>query len=210
MVTPNQIVRGDCYGRVLCSIEWFASGGTSCGEPTQSPRQEQCDLPGSVAKLQLEPLEDRALLSVVTAIGPSVPISTGVTTGNSTLTAKPVAPVTVPPVHCPIIATPVKSGAAGSGINPMTVTNQLSPSQVLKAYGMNPRTTIGGVTGDGTGQTIAIVDAYQDPNIVSDLATFDSNFGLSAPPSFTVLNESGTTDLSGVPLDSTGWLTEIR
>jgi len=37
-----------------------------------------------------------------------------------------------------------------------------------------------GLTGDGTGQTIAIVDAYDDPNIAADLTQFDSQFGLPA------------------------------
>jgi subtilase family serine protease len=35
-----------------------------------------------------------------------------------------------------------------------------------------------GLTGDGSAQTIAIVDAYDDPNIISDLNTFSSTFGL--------------------------------
>src|SRR5262249_51812117 len=47
---------------------------------------------------------------------------------------------------------------------------------------------------DGTGQTIAIVDAYADPNIATDLTNFDQQFNLPAPPSFTVrnLNAGGT------------------
>src|SRR5579871_7049214 len=61
----------------------------------------------------------------------------------------------------------------------------LSPSQVRHAYGFDQITFQNGtVVGDGTGQTIAIVDAYDDPNIASDLAAFDSAFGLAAPPSF--------------------------
>jgi subtilase family serine protease len=35
------------------------------------------------------------------------------------------------------------------------------------------------IKGDGRGQTVAIVDAYDDPNIVSDLSIFDATFGLS-------------------------------
>jgi subtilase family serine protease len=35
-----------------------------------------------------------------------------------------------------------------------------------------------GLSGDGAGQTIAIVDAYDDPNIVTDVNTFSSTFGL--------------------------------
>ena len=40
--------------------------------------------------------------------------------------------------------------------------------------------SIGGVTGNGAGQTIAIIDAYDDPNIASDLATYDSTMNIPA------------------------------
>ena len=53
----------------------------------------------------------------------------------------------------------------------------MSPSQVRKAYGLSPSITVNGITGDGTGQTIAIIDAYKDSHdYVSDLTTFDSTF----------------------------------
>ena len=55
--------------------------------------------------------------------------------------------------------------------------------------------------GNGAGQTIAIVDAYNDPNINSDLAAFDKQFGLSAPPSFTVDNLGATTTNAGWALE---------
>ena len=45
----------------------------------------------------------------------------------------------------------------------------LSPSQVRTAYGVNQIAFNGNVVGNGAGQTIAIVDAYYDPNIQSDL-----------------------------------------
>jgi subtilase family serine protease len=35
-----------------------------------------------------------------------------------------------------------------------------------------------GLTGDGAGQTIAIVDAFNDPNIVADTETFSKQYGL--------------------------------
>ena len=35
-----------------------------------------------------------------------------------------------------------------------------------------------GLTGDGKGQTIAIVDAYNDPGVVSDAETFSQQYGL--------------------------------
>ena len=62
--------------------------------------------------------------------------------------------------------------------------------------------TLGSVVGNGAGQTIAIIDAYDDPNLVSstgpnfatsDLHEFDLQFGLPDPPSFLKLNENGGT-----------------
>lgn len=41
-----------------------------------------------------------------------------------------------------------------------------------------------GLTGTGYGQTPAIVTAYNAPTIATDLAAFDTQFGLPAPPSF--------------------------
>jgi hypothetical protein len=49
----------------------------------------------------------------------------------------------------------------------------------------------GGIVGDGTDQTIAIVDVYDDPNALSDLQHFDSYYGLPDPPSFKQYNQNG-------------------
>jgi hypothetical protein len=69
------------------------------------------------------------------------------------------------------------------------------PGTVRTAYGFNnfPTFTVNGqqVAADGTGQTIAIVDAFDNPNIASDLANFDSTFGLQDPPSFVKIGETG-------------------
>ncbi len=50
-----------------------------------------------------------------------------------------------------------------------------SPSDLQTAYGL---TSYSGSKGGG--ETVAIVDAYDDPNAASDLATYRSQFGLSA------------------------------
>ncbi|MBW8885409.1 MAG: S8 family serine peptidase [Planctomycetia bacterium] len=80
-----------------------------------------------------------------------------------------------------------------------------SPAQVAAAYGFN-NVTFGSVKADGSGETIAIVDAYNDPNILSDLAAFDQQFGLPAPPSIKVVSQTGSTVL---PESDAGWATEI-
>ena len=83
-----------------------------------------------------------------------------------------------------------------------------TPAMIQQAYGFNQIFFNNGtIPGDGRGQTIAIVDAYDDPAFVnssdpgfsqSDLARFDRAFGLPDPPSFTKYNESGfTTGLPG-------------
>jgi subtilase family serine protease len=54
-----------------------------------------------------------------------------------------------------------------------------TPAQIEQAYGFNS-ISINGAAGNGSGETIAIVDAYDDPNIQADLNTFDMQFGLPA------------------------------
>lgn len=75
-----------------------------------------------------------------------------------------------------------------------------TPAQVDAAYGFN-RVSFNGVAGDGTGQTIAIVDAYHNPNIASDLAAFSSRFGLPQGQ-FSVVDQNGGTSYPAQ--DSTG------
>ncbi len=58
----------------------------------------------------------------------------------------------------------------------------LSPAMIEQAYDLkNVAFTTNGqpVSANGAGETIAIVDAFGDPNISSDLQTFDANFGIS-------------------------------
>ncbi len=76
-------------------------------------------------------------------------------------------------------------------------------AQIRAAYGFS-NVSFGSTAADGRGQTIAIIDAYNDPNITSDLAAFDSGMGLAAPPSFRVVNESGGASLPGTD-PSQGW-----
>ncbi len=76
-----------------------------------------------------------------------------------------------------------------------TIPDGLTPVQVRTAYGL-PQVTFsnGTITGDGSGQTIAIVDAYDDPTIAADLHSFDVAFGLPDPPSFKRVAQDGTTN----------------
>ena len=104
----------------------------------------------------------------------------------------------------PPISIPTGTIAPLATVNPDAGSNSpggYSPQQIRAAYGFD-RITFGSVAGDGAGQTIAIVDAYDHPGLIdssaagfstSDLAQFDRQFGLPDPPSFTKLNQEGKT-----------------
>jgi kumamolisin len=64
----------------------------------------------------------------------------------------------------------------------------------------------GGPSAAGYG-AIAIVDAFDNPDAANDLATFDSTFGLAAPPSFTKIYANGNGDCT-TPAANAGWAGE--
>jgi hypothetical protein len=140
--------------------------------------------------LLLEELESRTLLSASVL---------------DTLAATPLA--VLPPTSAANVSiTPQQKpgGGGGGGVtNPTPVGYE--PSQIQTAYGFNKITFSNGtstIKGDGSGQTIAIVDAYNDPNIQSDLAAFDKQFGLPTANLKVAMPE-------GKPLTNSGWAGEI-
>jgi subtilase family serine protease len=81
---------------------------------------------------------------------------------------------------------PIPSAAPHFHLTPLAdaASAPYSPVQIRHAYGFDK------LSYDGTGETIAIVDAYDDPKILADLHTFDNAFGL-ADPSFTIATPRG-------------------
>jgi len=79
------------------------------------------------------------------------------------------------------------------------------PADLQSAYKLSSSTT-----GAGGGQTVAIVDAYDDPNAEADLGAYRSYFGLStcttATGCFRKVSQSGTTSY---PTANSGWGQEI-
>ncbi len=108
----------------------------------------------------------------------------------------------------------VTSGAKANSVASPSDGVAYDPAQILSAYG------ISNLGLDGTGQTIAIVDAYDDPDILQAVDAFDSQFGLTgsgptlyqqygpASSFLTVLNQNGQatplpeTDPSGPGTDN--------
>ncbi|HLO35726.1 MAG TPA: S53 family peptidase [Candidatus Deferrimicrobium sp.] len=80
----------------------------------------------------------------------------------------------------------------------------LSPATIKSVYGFTTSNTA------GAGKTIAIVDAYDDPNAEADLNVFSSQYGLPACTTangcFKKVNQTGGTR---APRSNSGWALEI-
>ncbi len=76
-----------------------------------------------------------------------------------------------------------------------------SPQQLQSAYNLEAASKK-----RGTGQTVAVIEAYDNPNVASDLSAYRSAYDLPAG-SFTKYNEEGQT--SNYPEGSPGWGVEI-
>jgi subtilase family serine protease len=73
-----------------------------------------------------------------------------------------------------ILVTSARSAAESAlGVHPDATVSGFGPSQLQSAYKLPSSTA-------GSGQTVAIVDAYDDPNAASDLAVYRTQFGLPA------------------------------
>ena len=109
------------------------------------------------------------------------------------------------PSTTPWQATPTLTVVPLSG--PASNSGGYSPSQLAQLYGF------GQVNFGGSGQTIAIVDAYDDPNISSDLIQFDKTYNLpgqtasSLASFFNKVGQSGST--TSLPSSDGGWSLEI-
>jgi hypothetical protein len=70
-----------------------------------------------------------------------------------------------------------------------------TPSQITSVYGLNAITFTSSsgspIRGDGAGETIALIEMYSNPNLQSDLDTFDANYSLPNP-TLTVVNQAGS------------------
>ncbi|MYR17778.1 putative Ig domain-containing protein, partial [Streptomyces sp. SID6137] len=97
--------------------------------------------------------------------------------------------------------TDIKSKLAAA-ISPNATPSGLSPANLHSAYNLP--------TAAGSGMTVGIVDAYNDPNAESDLATYRSQYGLSACTKangcFKQVSQTGST--TSLPTNDSGWAGE--
>lgn len=103
----------------------------------------------------------------------------------------------------------VKRNTSSTKMQPQSgnVPSAYMPQILKKAYGVDKLPN--NIT--GSGQTIAIVDAYDDPNVESDLSVFSNRYALPVCSTtngcFSKLNQNGA--VSPLPEYDKGWTTEI-
>ncbi len=92
----------------------------------------------------------------------------------------------------------------GSGIDPGNGPAGYSPNEIATTYGYS--------TTGGEGSTIAVVDAYSDSTISTDLAAFSTQFGLrqctASNHCLSIVNQTGGTATAPAPPGTTGWALE--
>jgi hypothetical protein len=117
---------------------------------------------------------------------------------------KRACPVTTAPgrMACMVLLrTNVTHHSQGSlGPDQAPVGDGYGPSSLQSAYVLPSSTA-------GSGETVAVVDAMDDPNAASDLATYRSDWGLPACGTgcFTKVNENGQTSPLPAAAGSSGW-----
>ncbi|MEZ0069450.1 subtilase family serine protease [Streptacidiphilus sp. MAP12-20] len=88
------------------------------------------------------------------------------------------------------------------GVTPNATPSGYAPADLLSAYNL--------LANGGAGQTVAIVDAYNDPNAAADMAVYRTQFGLPActvaSGCFKQVNQTGGSKL---PRSSSSWSGEI-
>lgn len=91
-----------------------------------------------------------------------------------------------------------------AAVSPDVATPGFAPASLMQAYSFLPAA----VTKKGKGQTIALIEAYDDPNAEADLATFNAQFGLPACTTangcFKLIYATGIHP----PADTIGWSNE--
>ena len=105
--------------------------------------------------------------------------------------------------HCDALVVTDANGNPKASSTPRS--GSYGPTQFRTGYNLSSASATG-----GSGQTIAIVDAYDDPNIESDLGVYDTQYGLApcttANSCFRKVNQSGGTSY---PKANPGWALEI-
>jgi len=124
--------------------------------------------------------------------------------GTAPVVPAPLALGTGTLVNPAAVMTPTYQVLESSSLTPYQTAGAqgFTPTEIRTAYGLN-QVTFNGTAGTGSGQTIAIIDAYNDPTIQADLTGFDAAFSLAAT-ALTVVSQTGSSTLPPVDPAGTG------
>jgi subtilase family serine protease len=143
------------------------------------------------------------LAAAALVLAVAVPLMLSGTVGAANINAASQAVCPASPVdasHCHALVVTDAHGNPAATASP----TGLSPSTIKSAYSFPTSSTA------GAGQTVAIVDAYDDPTAESDLGVFSAQFGLPACTTangcFAKVNQTGGTSY---PRKNSGWALEI-
>ena len=136
-----------------------------------------------------------------------------------TFAAGAVTATALPAQAATVTVTPSCAAVAGPGVmhcfalrrTDLKAVKALAAAATPSGLGPSDLTSAYALPSGGSGATVAIVDAYDDPNAESDLATYRSQYGLPACTTangcFKKVNGSGQT--SPLPTADSGWAGEI-
>lgn len=110
---------------------------------------------------------------------------------------------------CYLLLRGAAAGRTGSAAPDLPVSGAYSPADLQGAYNLAAASA-----SDGAGTTVAIVDAYADPKLVSDVATYRAEYGLPACDAttgdgcVTVVGENGKSAPTTATDPTGGWEAE--
>ena len=101
--------------------------------------------------------------------------------------------------HAQCFSIRIATAPAATRVAPAQTPGSYGPSDLQSAYNLTSA-----AASKGSGETVAIVDAFDDPDAASDLAVYRSNYGLP-PANLTIYNQDGGTTITAPPAGTTGW-----
>ena len=144
-------------------------------------------------------LKFRSLVTAGTVIAATAAILPGVASASASPGLYQPACPTAARGHAQCLALRLADAPAPTGVRPAQTPGAYGPSDLQSGYGLTAA-----AASKGAGETVAIVDAYDDPDAPSDLAVYRSKYGLPTAK-LTVYNQNGGKTITAAPAGSSGW-----
>lgn len=148
------------------------------------------------------PLTAVAGLVLAVASAASAPSAFARTAADPAPTAAPAACAAPAPAGHAACGALKVTGVSPAATHPLATPSGLGPGDLRSAYGLPAN--------GGSGVTVAIIDAYDDPNAAADMAAYRSEFGLTpctvVSGCFTKVGQTGST--TSLPPADAGWAEE--